>query len=339
MACLWYTLCKDSMADPQGTPFGAGQTGMPPSQPEQGRVQPPPPPEISMRTMGSDVRSLEQGQTKPVPERIFQRPPVAPEQSNEPVFRPDTIAPGSSIAPSPKQGKRGIWILISSIIIVGLAALGYFVVYPLLFPDGPPTTPSPSPLPSPSPSPSALHRSLFSIPAAAQTMLKLEPLDRTTIMQAMAAVAEQGIVTGLSQEIIIVHPDESQVRSGSFFPAFGAFSADQLSLWFEDDFTAFLFYNDLGVWPGYVLKIKPGTPNEDVESALAQLETIPLEPFFLEDPGTFGAFRDGNIGGHPNRYAVGEMPGAAFEYLLVNDVAILTTSYPAAQEAVRLLGL
>lgn len=327
------------MAEPQSTPFGAGQPGTPPSQnqPEQNRIQPPPPPEVSIRTMGSDVRSLEQGQTKPVPERIFQRPPLAPEASNEPVFRPNMTAPETSATLSPKKGNRGIWIVIGLVVVVGLGALGYFVVYPLLFPAASPVTPTPSPLPSPSPA--FLHRSLFSIPASAQTMLKLEPTDRTTILQALGAVAEQGILTGSSQELIIVHTDGSQIRLSSYLPAFGVFSADQLALWFEDDFTAFLFYDDLGVWPGYVFKVKPGMSSEEIKSSLAQLETIPLEPFFLENPGTFGVFRDGNVNGHPNRYAAGEMPGAALEYLIVNDFVILTTSYPAAQEAVHLLGL
>ena len=310
------------------------QGGVPPQ--EKPRVAPPPPPDVSIRTMNSDVRSLEQGQTKPLPETM-PGPIFGAPQGGEPIFKPETINQMSGGA-SPKS-KRALWIVVSLVVALGLGALGYFVVYPLLFPATPAASPIPSPLSSQTPTPTPQARqSFFITPPSELTMLKLGSLEYDNVLRALTEVAQTGIAAGTLQEVIIADTNENPIPLSGFLPVFGAFSETQLADWFETDFTAFIFYDDKGGWPGYIAKLKPVAPREEVQAAIAQLETVPLGKFYLEDPGTFATFKAGQVSGKAGRYATASKPGASFNHLWLDDYLLISTSYPGAQEAARRLG-
>lgn len=312
------------------------QGGMSPE--ERPRVAPPPPPDVSIRTMNSDIRSLEQGQTKPLPETV-PGPTFGAPQSGEPIFKPETINQMSGGA-APKS-KRALWIVVGLIVALGLGALGYFVVYPLLFPATPVVSPTPSPSLSPTATPTGepqTRQSFFITPPAELTMLKLGSLEYDNVLRALTEVAQTGIAAGALQEVIIADASENPIPLGGFLPVFGAFSEGQLTEWFEADLTAFIFYDDKGSWPGYIAKLKPVAPREEAQTAITQLETVPLGKFYLEDPGTFGAFKDGQVNSKPARYTAGSSAGAAFSYTWLDDYLLISTSYNGAKEAATRLG-
>lgn len=309
-----------------------------PMQPERPSVGAPPPPDVNVRTMASDIQSLESGQTRPVPERVS-GPILPPEPENEPIFRPETISQMTGGGQTHKN-KKPVWIVLGVVIVIGLGALGYFVVYPLLFPGTGTPTPAPSPVATPTPlPPERRHQSFFIVPATAQTPLKLEPRTYENLIDAIGRVAEQPLPNGSLQELMLTTPLGAPLPFSAFLPLFGVFSESQLDAWFEDDFTAFLFYDDKGAWPGAIARLKPVAAPDEVRGALAELETVPLKKFFLRDPGAFGNFKTGSITGKPARYAPGTAPGAAFEYLFQNDYLLISTSYQGAKEAAARIGL
>lgn len=272
--------------------------------------------------------------------------PFAEGPANEPVFQPTAPpTPTETLEQAPPHRDRGLLrLFIIIVVVIGLASLSYFVVYPLLTESdslpspapAPPPTGGASPLPS---SPIRSHQSFFVVPAAQETPLTIEPVSADGIAEALRQIGERGMPADSLEEIIMRDSRGSHIAFPAFMAAFGVFDPDDLAAWFEDDFTAFLYYDDKGIWPGYLAKVKPDANRTDLMIALSGLETVPLRQFFLEDPGSLGPFRDGTVFGRPNRYAAGTLPGAAFEYILVDNYVAVSASYPGLQAALRQMGV
>lgn len=118
----------------------------------------PPEPEITIRTMDSDIKSIEQGGGEVGAPQIFSpggRKEDAPRQQEEvrvglglpgyagpekSIFQaPSSIGSGVPRAPMEEGASGGKWkttaiIIGALILIVGLVLLGYFVIFPWLFP-------------------------------------------------------------------------------------------------------------------------------------------------------------------------------------------------------------
>lgn len=268
--------------------------------------------------------------------------PFAAAPANEPLFQP--TAPVGQIetleqAPPHKSGGI-IKVVIAIVAILGLGALGYFVAYPMFTSEDAAPTPAPSTAASPLPSsPIRSHQSFFVVPATQETPLTIEPVSAEGIADALRQIGERGMPPDSLEEIVMRDPRGSQIPFPAFLGAFGVLDPADLAAWFENDFTAFLYYDAKGIWPGYLAKVKPDANRTDLMAALSGLENVPLRQFFLEDPGAFGPFKDGNVFRRPNRYAPGTLPGAAFEYALVDNYVIISTSYPGLQAALQQIGI
>jgi len=316
-----------------GTPsFGSNQ----PNQPGEQKFGAAPTPEINIRTTESDIKSIERGESMPVPESV-----LPPETEKEPVFRPETQVPEGMMGMEeepPKGKKPWLWIILG-VVIVGLGLLAYFVVFPLI--SSPPT---PSPTPSPSPTTQIIapapHNSLFLSPLADQTQITLQNFLLSTITNNLQLIAANRLPDNTVQEVVVVDINDSQVPWSSYLPAFlPTLTPTQLGTWFEDDFTAFIFYDAKGVWPGLVAKIKNSANIDAAKATLTILETSDLSKFYLSPPGVFGQFKNGQINGKATRYAVGGIPGAALNYGFVNSYFVISTSYDGLRAAAPLLGI
>jgi len=111
----------------------------------------PPAPEITIRTMESDIKAVEQGGGEIVAPQLFTPPQFKPEEPKievefnipgytgpeKAIFTP--VSESVKIETGPSQPRSSWWKTIAIIIgiliiIVGLGLLGYLVIFPWIFP-------------------------------------------------------------------------------------------------------------------------------------------------------------------------------------------------------------
>ena len=286
-------------------PMGGGQPSVPP----------PPQPEVSVRTMQSDIKSTqEQGGSAPVPEK------VAPVNfnGNAPAFQPTT----DDVAVPPAGGnKKWLWIIILLVLISGGAGAAYYFYFPSA---SQPIEEAPVSQQTPPQSSQPVSQSLKASNAitldALMQALRAEA-DKTLSsgeLKEVALVDETGGVVYFSNLLIITLPE---IEGGDFLKLI----KDN----FEEQFNAYLYYDENGVWPIYKAKLKSGAMADIVslKSKLAGLEGQTVSSFYLDSTGIQSAFKDGQINGSATRYASFDKPGASFNYGLINDELIISTSY------------
>lgn len=290
-------------------------------------IQKPPEEKITIRSLRSDVGSLEvTGGVSPVAEKM----------QLDFVETKNQIA--GVIVPQKKAGASGglLWV-IGSVIGVGiLSAIGYYVVYPMFFKvkETPPVVVERAPE-----RPRLAHHSLFvKLPTTLATVT-IKARNASAIQGALTVAAGEGIAKGGVKEITI-EDENGPLRFGEFIESLlPDVSHRTLEAVLEDDFTSFLSYDDNGVWPGYVAKLKSDAVIADVQKTLAVLEGVDLSPLYIEDPGVQAIFQTGPVKGTLVRYSVFTTKGAAFYYAVIGDYAIVATSLESFKTAVALLGL
>lgn len=311
-------------------PSGPNQSGEP-------SFGAPPKPEINLRTMQSDINSIQSGEATPIPRSV-----LPPENDREPVFKPETqLGSGKpeldALAP-PKSGKK---VLVGIILILVLAAAGFGVWY-FMFKKGaaevarpapPPPAGEPAPLPVP-------HSSLFIVPPQQTSEMRLSNFLTTTIISNFQILSALKLPDGSVQEVAVLDELGGQAPFGFYLNAFvPTLAPAAIANWFEDDFTAFLFYNRNGVWPGYIARVKNGVNINEARTAMTSLESAELDKFYLSSSGAFSSFKDGQISGKATRYAVGSATGASFNYGFLNGYFVISTSYDGLKAAAALLGI
>lgn len=286
------------------------------------------------------------GQGAPTPPPIPQRPAVPPVPSVPVAPQPDFLSQ-EALAPSPipegveDTGSGGgvlktvILIVVALVVVGGVGALGYFVVFPLLFPaDGglPPTNvPSIGQLP---------HNSYLGLPPAAESIVILSDHSYATIAAALQNEAFSQLADGQLKEVKI-SDQNGQVRFSEYIGAVAPVSVSlDLRSWLEEDFTALLYYNPAGVWPVYIAKLKSGTDAQAVVAGFQSVESVmDAGNFYLTSPGTFSGFKDGKYKTYSTRYNVGAVLGASFNYGVFGDYLIISTNFDGLKATLPLLGL
>ncbi len=346
--------------------IGTGE-GESPIVPNQGGT-----PSFGVRTMGSDLNAVKTGETpKPyVPSgALIPPPPPAgmatkdmgggapsfdlPKMDFNPPTPPVVGAPGSGTSsPSPippkKRGGRGVFVgIITVIIIVGLAVLGYFVIYPMFFatptlqpapvaenPTPPPVTPTsteivPAPTSTASTTPPAVqpHVSLFKTPADAS-------LTATTITTG-ATLASLNIQTSTAPQLVeVTYQDQTGNPVGFasvMHTVFGlSLNAPALQNTWDDQGTAGFVYVDSSgkEWLGYVTAITSNANLSDIQAAFTQAfeSNTSWVGAFATDPGTPGTWKSGSVSGVPTRY-LPLSSGASINYAWSGNTLVISTSY------------
>jgi hypothetical protein len=318
---------------------GQSGSGDPFKKPEEKKLESSPPPEVGVRSMGSDISSVQRGEVAPSPESVIPK-----DLEKDPVFRPETQTGGGADFPiadeavpvGPKNSKK-IWLwLVLGIVVIGAGAAGYFFIYPTFFSSPPVAIEPPPPADIIT---SLTHSSFFIIPAQSRADISLNNLLVSTIISTLQNLSLDRQPDGSIQEVVISDSQNNQVPWSSFGAAFiPNLSSESLASWFEDDFTAFLYYNTQGVWPGFVAKIKNGVNMDAIKSNITAVESSDLSKFYLTPNLTFGPFKDGQVNGIPTRYSVGSAPGAALNYGIINNYLVISASYDGLKSAASLLG-
>jgi hypothetical protein len=110
-------------------------------------------PEVTIRTMGSDIKAIEKGGGEAGPAEIFSVPGAKPEElkpesgfnipgytgPEKPIFAPNSGVNPVPPSPAVEKTSSGLWkfiiiIAVILIICIVLGFLGYFVIFPWLFP-------------------------------------------------------------------------------------------------------------------------------------------------------------------------------------------------------------
>lgn len=274
--------------------------------------------------------------------------------------------------PAPAKSSKGF--LVGTIIVVaviGLGALGYFVVYPLIAEPAvseppPPAPPEPAPVPEPpaliiteptstpatptsTPSdalPTPLHTSLFRAPADLTEELILVSSDLTSFRsQIPFDTAEVSILREInvalpsapSQPLLGtggVNTDPITLEQLLPFVAPGLFDRDTMRA-FGNDVTVFTYTDSKGTWPGFAVRATNNVPLAAVQMKVNQTleQAVALKQFFLTNPGTAGAWKSGSTGNVQNRYQTFSLPGAALNYAWTDRTLVVATSYDTFQTA------
>jgi hypothetical protein len=304
----------------------------------------PPAPEVNVRSMASDVKSIERGDASPVPESI-----VSPDMGREPVFRPETQAGNESLPmgdmgmnaePKKSKSKVLLWSIVG-VAVVAVGVIGYFA-YPIIFPGTTEVVEIPPPVVPPvEPPPVQLqpHQSFFATAPAATAELRLSNLLYLSVVTALQEKTATKLPDDTLQEIVVMDDKGSQIPFKSYINTFAPnLTVQEIEKWFEDDFTAFVFYDKNGVWPGMAGKLKSGVNIDEARVALAALEASDVSRFYLSAPGTFTAFKAGNINGKQTRYSVGSQTGASFNYGVAGNYLVISTSFSGLKAVAPLLG-
>lgn len=324
-------------------------------------VPPPPPPRITVRTMDSDTKSMiESGGNQPMGEIInIPRPgepkpelPKPPEEvkinvpgysgPEEKLFSPETLPSAPEVEVIGEKKNYSTWIIVSIIAVaaVGFGLVGYYFIYPLFLPkeEAPVVNNGTESAATTTPSDTFTHSSFINS-------------DKVETATSTAAAQNENLASATStllKEVKIEASGKPVVFAKHFSSIISQFSETDLAEVFEKDFTAFVYYDRNGGWPGYVAKIKSGdTPAAAQARALAvfnRIEGFPgssLAKLFLRDPGapSQAGFKNGQASSTATRYLTFSLAGAAINYGWFNNYLILTTSYPSILEASKRLSV
>ncbi|KKU15075.1 hypothetical protein A3A20_02765 [Candidatus Wolfebacteria bacterium RIFCSPLOWO2_01_FULL_45_19] len=323
-------------------------------------VQPPPPPPITIRTMESDRQSMQSSGGTPIPQPVKPGELKIPEPEEEPIFTPPTPMDSGE----PEKSEISKWTktagLIAGIIILitGFGFLGYYFVYPLIFPSQPelpaiqeplPSAPLIPPLveglePAETPAPSLVHRSFFTSPANQLEPLVIATVTIENIREAMAVSAMQTLDANGVKEIVF-ETQAGLIIAPEFLSALlPILTQEETSTNFEDDFTAYLYYDQNGVWPGFIFKLKTTAILFETQTIVEKLETVAvsmLKNIYIADPQnpTSAIFLSGQIKGTATKYLPFEVAGASLNYGIISNYFLISSSFGGVQEAANRLGL
>ncbi|OGG43090.1 hypothetical protein A3G50_02125 [Candidatus Jorgensenbacteria bacterium RIFCSPLOWO2_12_FULL_42_11] len=346
---------------------------------EKNEIPTPPPAKVNVRTMQSDIKSIQEDggqmpqpytaeigqppkeEAKTLEEIVFQAPGLGSSipgytGPEEPIFQTEAPSPlPPSKGKTPAEGsanphKKGLKtsMLISGIVIL-TAILGIGTYYLVVkFIKTKEIAPSPIvsaplseetivPIQEKIPSPVA-YVSLFSAPVLREEKI-ISALTLENIKNALMAVANAVPVNNL-KEVILRDKNQSLIGFSKFLPVIlPELKSEEIAGFFEENFTATVFSDLNGFWPGYVAKLKSTATVSQAQDFIKQnLESSTnLKNIFPEEPGTAAAFKDGLAGSQTinTRYATFSKPGAAFNYGWANDNFVISSSYAGLLEILK----
>lgn len=330
-------------------------------------LAPAPQNEVTMRTMASDVASMkEMGGGEPRPYKPAE--PVAPTiptstqaPQQQPITQGGVINPTQTaevppVVPLPQKKSGGLFAVIAGIIIVlGLAAIGYFYVYPKFIVGTPSEEVTPAttetttteeiasqeqatttPIETMAPVGLSTHASLFKTAAdfSSETSLTAETVDaiketwkggivEVPVFRETVFKNATGTIYGLSQLMPLFIPSTINATTSKLF---------------DEDFTLFTYTDQKGVWPGVILRAKTETL-ADAKEAIKNLEkNTEWKNLFMADPGKEQTWKDGKVGTTAARYISFSTKGNALSYTWFDNVILISTNYQGAQDAAKKLG-
>ncbi len=332
-------------------------------------------PRVEARTMGSDISSIQTGDATPKTYTPQQAPaaasPSAPAEKTAGVNPQSFELPKMDIGMNqqtpmgPVKKKNGVFVaLVVFIIVVGLAALGYFVVYPLFFgkseptpivntapePQVPPTTP-------PAEEPLATTTATSTATTTPETAVPPEKPSHVSVFKTPADVSAEStsVITGASlsgvtfsspkapsvTEVVNKDATGNLVSFGTIMQTIfgGDFSSGALLNGFPSaNVSEFIYTNASGNRAlGIIAKADAAASLAGLKTAFAQAfeASKGLAGVFAADPGTPGSWKDGQTSGVQNRYLTFSNSGFSINYGWSGNVLIVSGSYDGFKAALQ----
>ncbi|MCK9187134.1 MAG: hypothetical protein PHS16_01790 [Candidatus Colwellbacteria bacterium] len=330
----------------------------PPSVGVSGGAVPPPPQEsgYQIKTMKSDQEALKaSGGTETAPQS-FTPAPIGSEK----VFN---TADASAVSAKKPGSKKALVISLVVFAILGIGAVGFFLVKPLLFsPVESPESFPPAIIPEEEVAPpvgeeppvtgengetaeeAIVHASFFAESADLVEPLTVESITAESISALFPSSEEAEIEEGDIRELVI-SDNAGPISFSEFLPALlPDMNAEGLKAAFEDDFTLFVYRDDMSDLPGFIAKVSTDTESEILSSVSSAIESSPnLGNMYSSDPGEISSFKDGSVAENPVRYAPFAGAGYAFNYgWFVDDAGtnylVASASYEGMAVAVEKAG-
>jgi len=277
------------------------------------------------------MESVAKGDSMPKPQTV-----LPPKLEKAPTFPQEAAIKPSLEFEEASSSKKWIYIILGLIAFAGLSFGGYYLLT-TGFPVSPSTT-----IPTEQPETKIItHQSYFLAAPADVREIVLSEYDSVGILSAMKEAASPSLAAGQVRELFLkLNSAPASFNEYADELLSGVFPLDGGKKWFADDFTAYLHYDQNGVWPGYILKVNSAIRLDELKAALVRLEAADLSNLYLGNPGDKSAFKDGSLFGQfPTRYAAFSVKGASFNYAVVRDYLVLSTSYDGLKAAARLLGI
>ena len=277
---------------------------------EKNEIPTPPPAKVSVRTMESDIKSMQEGggqmpqpyiteinqqpkEEDKTPEEIsFQAPAL---ESNiagytgpeEPIFQaeaPTPLPPGKEKASTEKNAKlpnKGpkTFIIISGIVVlvVILGVGGYYLVTKFIkvkeaapFPVVSAPLEEETIIPVPEKIPSPVAYVSLFSAPVLQEEKNISVLTPENITEALLAAANATPVNSL-KEVVLRGENQSLVGLSEFIPVLlPELKSEKIAEFFEENLTAVVFSDLNGFWPGYVAKLKPSAAIDQAQTFIKQ---------------------------------------------------------------------
>ena len=165
----------------------------------------------------------------------------------------------------------------------------------------------------------------------------IETVDLTSIRNVLAKSAADFTINDFKE--LVFKKGEKEINLSEFLPALLGQLNPALETFFEESFTAFVWVDNKGTWPGYILKLKPAISFNDVQNQFLQWEkTVKFENIFIKSPGAIRqSFTNGQINSVKTRYQLYIQPGAEFNYGWKDNFLIISSSYGGFLEALTKL--
>lgn len=274
-----------------------------------GAVPPSPQPEVNVRTMQSDVKSMQdQGGAAPAPQQV---------SPSEMAFKPEEAVQSRS--------NKKVWWLLLLLIIVAAGAGAYYYYFIMMGNEIAPLNENMAEKSNP---PTEGVPAIISL-ANLNDALKNEssealPPDN---FKEIALVNEQGQSLSFFNVISVILPELT-----------GTELSNMIKNNFKDSFQAYLYYDESGVWPVYKVSLKDDSSVDamTLRAQLLSMENASIGNFYINPPGPVAPFRDGQVNSFPTRYSTfSNTPGASFNYGLINSDLYLSTSYQGLKKVLE----
>lgn len=354
----WQPNVIQTPPSPLPSPRPASTLPTPPPPPPSRPIQSAPQPatsdqDVGIRTMTGDMTSLRASGGLESEPKMFKPKDLL---GNEPIPAPQMPPEGKERAAHSKALFTAIGV-VGGIVVLGV--IGYLFVLPMLN-KAPIVTPPPAepitttepispveptpPVEPPTPPPFE-HKTLFpSASSVGSQAVALEALTADSVAASLKSATGQIAVGSLTEIAFAYSGAAIQARQliGALLPG----SSSSIETDIEEDFTAFIYKDANGSWPGYVLSL---TDAATAQSGSKVSDAIKASPkvFYLDDPGNpkSASFNDG-AKLSPNttsvQYLQYSQPGASFNIATMTvgseNYLVISTSYNGIKEAVKALG-